>query len=315
LAAFLPRELHVVVTVRDMGRTIPAAWQESVRNWETHTWAQFLHAISAEDPLSIPSAANFWARQDVGHVLVTWRDLLPPDNLHVVTLPPPGHAVTELWSRFASVLGIEPWAFDASGGSINESLGVASTELLRLFNESSRARQLRWPLYADVVKEGLAKGGLSARRFQEPQLAIPESMHEWVYRQADRQRAAIAQSGADVIGDLDDLQPVLGSGVQPSDVPSSDVVVASLDATQYLVRRCGDASRLAERVDQLEHERDALEAEVVAVEQDIRSRKSRPVRQALIDSSERHASLMRARKLYWRALEMMRRISGVRTAP
>jgi hypothetical protein len=308
-----PRQVEVIVTTRDLGRTIPAAWQEFMRNWDTDTWPEFLSAISSDDPFSVPIASLFWSQQDIGRVLPTWRDVVDDHHIHVVTLPPPHQASGELWVRFASVLGIEPSRYDASGRAGNESVGLASSELLRRFNRLSRQQQLSWTVYAEVVKEGVAKHALAPRRPQEPALAIPAELHGWVHEQAEQQRKAIADAGVHVLGDLADLEPVLSDGIQPQQLEDAELVLAALDGVLFLTNR---VSRLREtnqeshaRIQELKRRVAELEEEVGHRRTELEHRRSRPYRQALVETSERHRSMMLLRRGYAR-MKSLRRNGG-----
>jgi hypothetical protein len=294
------RRVEIVITTRDLGRTIPAAWQEFMRNWETDTWPEFVRAISADDPFSVPIGALFWRQQDIGRVLANWRDVVDEDHIHVVTLPPPGQATSELWQRFASVLEIDPSRYDASGRAGNESVGLASSELLRRLNQRSRQEHVPWQVYADVVKEGLAKRGLAPRRPREPSLAIPAALHGWVHDQAKRQRRTIEDAGVRVIGDLADLEPVFSDGIQPDQLDDDELVQAAVDGLLYLTNRVNKQRDMHNQVRGLKQRVADLEAELH------RSRKH-PWRPALIDLSERHRSVMALRRGYWKAADAVRR--------
>lgn len=227
-----PAQVEVIVTARDLARTIPAAWQEFVQNWNPWGWEEFLAAISAENPKAAPSGRVFWVQQDLGRHLAVWRDVLPAERLHVVTVPPRGAPAGELWKRFASVLGVDPYRFDSTGGGTNESLGLESTELFLRLNRASRLDNMTWDTYREAFKSTLAKRGLSRRRPNESAIAIPEHMHDWVRACAADQVEAVRSSGVDVVGDLADLEPKLDSGGrQPgtaSDAAVLDAAVAGL---------------------------------------------------------------------------------------
>ena len=40
-----PAEVHVVLTVRDMGSLLPAEWQETVKHRNDRTWTDWLHDV------------------------------------------------------------------------------------------------------------------------------------------------------------------------------------------------------------------------------------------------------------------------------
>ncbi|MGH3504754.1 MAG: hypothetical protein ACRDQA_28235, partial [Nocardioidaceae bacterium] len=192
-----PATVRVVITARDLNRTVPAAWQEFCQNWETWSWPEFLRSVTADDPLSTPAGRLFWTQQDLGRMLAIWGDLLPPSQLAVVTLPPSGAPQSELWSRFAAALEVEqPDAYDTTGGGTNESLGLESSELMRQVNSASRLARLPGPVYDDVLKQHLAKRVLTLRRPRERSLAVPAEYESWLMAKSQEQLAHVHASGA-----------------------------------------------------------------------------------------------------------------------
>lgn len=296
-------EVEVVVTVRDLGRTLPAAWQEFMRNWETESWPGFLGAISSEDPLSVPLARLFWSQQDVGRILTVWRDVVPDDRIHVITVPHPGAAGDELWRRVAQVLDVVPEDYDSRGRAANESIGLASAELLRVFNDRSREAQLGWPNYAHVIKEGLAKQGLAPRRSREPQLAVPSELHAWVHEEADRQVRTLEHTKVNLVGDLADLMPILGAGAQPEDLEPGQLVEAAVDGLIYLARHLHTRNEAAHEADS---EIGRLREQVEQLGAELDERRARPVKRAAIDLSEQHRSMRALRRAYSSTKRLLR---------
>jgi hypothetical protein len=230
-----PAKVEVIVTARDLARTIPAAWQEFVQNWNPWSWEEFIAAITAENPKATASGRVFWVQQDLSRILAVWRDVLPVEQLHVVTVPPRGAPAGELWKRFASVLGVDPFRFDATGGGTNESLGLESTELFLRLNRASRLDNMSWEVYREALKGTLAKRGLSRRKPSESAIVLPESAHTWVKACAADQVEAVRSSGVHVVGDLADLEPQLGmGGAQPDRVSDSAVLDAAVDGLVFL---------------------------------------------------------------------------------
>ncbi|HET7329009.1 MAG TPA: hypothetical protein VFJ14_17185 [Nocardioidaceae bacterium] len=297
VASLAPAHVEVVVTVRDLARTLPAAWQEFVQNWEQWSWAEFLASVTSENPRGTPAGDLFWSQQDLGRLLAIWTDVLPPAQVHVVTLPRPGATAGELWTRFAQVLGIDGSGFDASGRGSNESLGLESAEVMLRLNTLSRTRGMDWPLYDEMFKHALAKRGLSKRKHQESSLLVPTEYEEWTRARSAEMVQAVESSGAQVTGDLGDLEPVFGvGGRQPDQLASADLLDAAVDGLvavaqdrgrelETLRRRNGD---LRERVRRLER---LLDAQRQAAE-------SPTLRASLVGLSERHGWAMTARRAY-----------------
>jgi hypothetical protein len=240
-----PAEVHMIATIRDLGRTVPAAWQEFMQNWEQWTWEEFLRSITSENPRDTPASRLFWTQQDMGRLLAVWGDVLPRERIHVVTLPRPGAPPGELWNRFASVLGLSPGQYDASGGGGNESLGLESAELMRRLNDLSRMRGMDWPEYDEAFKHALAKRTLSERKSVESSLSIPQDLEPWVRARAAEMRQALEDAGVDIVGDLADLDPVFNPrGRQPDEVTDAELLAAALEGLVGLAR---DRARLKRR--------------------------------------------------------------------
>lgn len=246
-ASFRAAELHVIITVRDLARQLPAVWQEQVKNRGLVTYDAFLRDV-IERPDS-RRYKHFWEAQDVVAVLQRWSAAVPPEHIHVVTVPQPGSVSGLLWERFASVIGVDPAVVDTDVPLSNVSLGVPEAELLRRMNAGLRKR-LDWPTYEQEVKLGLAGrlGAGSAR------LAVPQARREWVCERAEEMIAGLREGGYDVVGDLEELRPVFDDRpvVMPTDVPADqlwqiagDVVGDLLAENAALRQRRGVRARLA----------------------------------------------------------------------
>lgn len=85
-----PATVQVVVTVRDLGRTLPAAWQEFVQNRSSWTWEEFLAGVTDPDLTATAPGRAFWSQQDAPRLVERWASVVTPDRVHVVTLPQPG---------------------------------------------------------------------------------------------------------------------------------------------------------------------------------------------------------------------------------
>ena len=134
LESFGDAEVHVVVSARDLVRQIPAEWQENVKHRSHITWARFLGQI--RDPeRSTKIGSWFWAVQELPDILQRWGGSLPPERMHVVTVPPPGAPRDELWRRFSATFGLDGLDLDLTAERANPSLGVPETALLRTLNE------------------------------------------------------------------------------------------------------------------------------------------------------------------------------------
>ena len=105
-------EVHLVLSVRDLVRQIPAEWQENVK----HRRDGQLPPVPRQDPRPARAASWiapwFWGVQEVPDILDRWGRDLPPERVHLVTVPPPGRRRDLLWKRFAAVFGLDAASLD-----------------------------------------------------------------------------------------------------------------------------------------------------------------------------------------------------------
>lgn len=200
------REAHLVVTVRDIARTIPSAWQQAVKGGRGYRYEAYVEQLVAHDG---PRAAGFWAAYDVPTMLARWDALMPPDRVHVVVLPPPGAAPTVLLERFCSVLGIDPSTLELPAVRGNESLGRAQAEVLRRMNRRLSDAAKRRDFHGAVVKRGFALGVLAPQGGDR--ILLPAQHASWAADYAAGLGEALTAGGYDVVGDVAELAPVAAS--------------------------------------------------------------------------------------------------------
>jgi hypothetical protein len=203
-------EIHLVLSVRDLVRQIPAEWQENVKHRAALSYGAFIERI--QDPRRegrIPTW--FWGVQEIPDILDRWGHDLPPEHVHVVTVPPSGGSPELLWKRFVEAFGLDGIDLQLDGERVNASLGSAETTLIRRINRAAN-EELEPAFYRPLVRELLAHQTLS-RRTRTPRLALPPDAYPWASGLEESWIAEIVARGYDVIGDLDDLR-----GAPPGDV-------------------------------------------------------------------------------------------------
>jgi hypothetical protein len=234
------KEIHVVFTAREFSRIVPAMWQERLKNRANDTWADYLAVLKGTGAWT---AKGFW-HQHSGAGLLAWAAGLPPEQVHIVTVPPTGAPPTLLWERFATTLGIDAASCDTDVPRSNESLGVAESAFLRRFNE--RASGVGWDAYRAHVKHFLAPDVL-AQREESTRLAVQRDEIDPLATQARQLIDTIESHGFDVVGDLADLEPAT-SPIQDDtdrdrvtdDVADSELLTVAFDAVAGLVRHAED---------------------------------------------------------------------------
>lgn len=239
MQALAPAEVHVVYTARDYVRQVPALWQEQVKFRLTTPLGEY-----EPEPLSASPRSHFgWRTLDVVDALDRWGADLPPEHVHVVTVPPSGSPPGLLWERFATLCGIDPASCDTDLGRSNQSLGSVEAELLRRVNPriSDKIRGPRevptWVRdylgHSVLVPRGGSRFGVAPARADE----LREKSREAVRR--------LEAAGYDVVGDLEELVPPedLPPVRQPEDATESELLDAALDAIAVMVKNQRDVTR------------------------------------------------------------------------
>jgi hypothetical protein len=210
-------DVHLVWTSRDIARQLPAAWQERLKNRSTMTYTSFLDNVEAGLTSRSPKRA-FWPQQSAPEILSRWSRNLPPERVHVGTIPPPGADPSLLWRRFAGVLGIDPDAYDTRVGTVNTSLSAAEAAVLRRLNKSLENVDVPWPVYRATIKHGLigALGQRSGLRIE-----LPDRAYKWALHWSQNAVAELHEAGYEVVGDLHELVPSERPiGYDPDHVPA-----------------------------------------------------------------------------------------------
>jgi hypothetical protein len=261
-------EVHVVVSVRDLVRQIPAEWQENVKHRRTVGYRAFLDDI--RDPGATGTVPTwFWGVQDIPGILDRWSADVPSERVHVVTVPKPGAPRELLWHRFAAVFGLDPDAFDTTGVQrANPSLGVAESALIRRVNQRVNG-VLANEHYREFVRELLAHQTLS-RREGAVRLRLPDDVRAWAVQLSERWIDQLGKERYDVVGSLDDLRPdppgTEPPFLDPDAAPTEQTGEVALHGLTAVLLRAGELRReiddLRARLDETMAERDQARLEV-----------------------------------------------------
>lgn len=231
--AALEGEVHLVYSVRDLARQIPAEWQEGVKHRRKLSYAEFLEDLRSDGPQSAP-VQWFWSVQDWPDVLRRWGATLPPERVHVVTVPPPGNPRDVLPDRFLTLFEIDRDWLPSPSERVNQSLGGAETTVIRTINSRLPARKLKGPHYRHLVRELLAHQTLSAR--DSDRIGVPPQLHEWVRSTTDRWVSELRERRYDVVGDLAELTPALaGAWDDPDAADAEELLEVAYDVIEALL--------------------------------------------------------------------------------
>jgi hypothetical protein len=233
--AFPGTEIRIVATVRDLGRSVPAMWQESIKNRRTWEWPEYVRSIEkGGDP-----GHRFWRQQQAAKIVRRWGSAVGPDQVYVVTVPPPGAPAGLLWDRFCEVAGIGPDSWDDAPRA-NESLGAASTLVMRELNLATEDLPLQ--AYKKRVK-GLAKYVMGGHRGDEDPIGF--TVPDWLRKESDKISTQLQSSGAHIVGDLADLTPVDVPGVDPTTVDDRAQLEAAVAALAGALRQVRQVRRVS----------------------------------------------------------------------
>lgn len=238
-------EVHVVITARDLGRSVASAWQERLKFALTTPLEHW-----KPRPESAGARAEWgWRTMDPAGVAARWGAGLPAERVHLVTVPREAGDEHELWHRFADACGlpalVRPDALDLHVERVNESLGLVPAELLRRVNEkvrepvSGNREQARW------LRDTLAHGVL-VHLGREP-IGVTDRQFADATARAEEAVATLREEGYSVHGDLADIEATRPEARTPGEATDAELLDVAVEAI----------FRLLLLVRERTHERDA----------------------------------------------------------
>ncbi|MFA1550853.1 hypothetical protein [Actinomadura chokoriensis] len=286
-----PCEVHIVYSARDLAVLLPSEWQEYVKHRFHFDFEHWLREI-ADGPSGDGAARWFWQVHDIPDVLGRWSPHVPPERVHVLTVPGRDAPRGLLWERFAGLLGIDPAVADLSETHANASLSWTETELLRRVNAAIDDEAPMW-LYHRLVTDVLALKVLPGR--SEPgRVPLPSGHRAWAQEKAHEHVDWLRSAGHDVVGDLNELLPGEPPGADgPRDAPGDAVL---LDTAAHTILG------LLDRIEMLREE--------IAALRDERQEQHRTALPKLMARhlSERNQAVWKMRVGYWHLVERLRGI-------
>lgn len=238
-------EVHLTYSARDLARQLPAAWQESVKWGRGWGFRKFLAAVEEGD-------ISFARALDLPGVLQRWGVDLPPERIHVVTVPKRGTAGREeLWHRYCRAFGIDPAWAPRETEVTNASIGAVETEVMRRLNRRLGWETRREHRYSSAVLDTLAYGW----RERTPGAVVPRARHAWVRAESERWIDHVRDTGVDVVGDLEDLRvteaDLLVDGQDPSRLSDGELLEGALAALEAMTHEVARRPRPEHRPDRL----------------------------------------------------------------
>lgn len=299
LAALSQYELHLVLTVRDLGSLLPAEWQETVKHRNPRGFDEFLENVAREAEHPDRHRSGFWSVHDTLGIIDDWaQDVIPPERVHVIAMPS-RTAPDSLWDRFARVVGIDTELVDTTRARSNVSLGIVEVELIRRLNEVLSPEYPGWS-FQWFVKDTLAHGTFPKHPMSS-RLQLPAAHDEWATKHAEALLTGIRDAGYELVGDAGELLPKPGTpgARRPEDATAEELLDAALLGMTGLLERM---DRMRNNINELQRRQKATAQSLVEYVPEYG-----PVKNRLIALSEKHPSLAVIRRGYWRMMHVVRR--------
>jgi hypothetical protein len=228
-------EVHVVITCRDLGGTLPSWWQQGVKAGSKIPFTSWLEGVRAHEE------HGFWQHCDPVSILRRWAPDFPAERVHVVTMPARGGEPELLWQRFASVIGVDPAKYRTPRKLQNQSLGAVEVELLRRLNITlGDDLPVREP-YLSTVHPWLINPLLLEEKAEPARFGLPDDFLPWVRERAQRSVEELRDYPCQLVGDLGDLAVPPVSGPAPEHLPEGVVARRAVEAIALMmVTRYGE---------------------------------------------------------------------------
>ncbi|MFR9775949.1 hypothetical protein ACL02O_07785 [Micromonospora sp. MS34] len=235
-----PAEVHVIVAGRDLWRTFPSTWQQSIRARSAWRFQDFIRAVE------LGKFDTFWDNYTPARMLRRWGDLVPAERRHLVTVPRPGAPHDVLWHRFAGIMNIPDGLCELEAPTSNPSLGAAEAEVLRRVNQALGDRYpLRTP-YQKVVQRHLVDAVLRQRE-NGIKFGVGLDKAEWVSDLAEQQIKELQDYPCQIVGNLDELRPAgMKQSRTPDELDDGQILETAIET---IVAMLGHAESLSQKAD------------------------------------------------------------------
>lgn len=322
IASLAPAEVHVVLSARDLARQLTSHWQEDVKHGDVESFDDWFRAVWSHDERRW-SWRWFWRTEDLPDVLARWGGTLPPERVHLVTVPPSGASRAILWRRFASVIADELCDLElGSAPAANRGMNLEQIALLRRLNASLGGR------LTQTEYEHLVKGVLAHETFprvpRDGRPVLPTDLLPKVRARSEQWNESIREAGYDVAGDLADLLPDVAGHRQaiprPDEVTETALLDVATSVIPELLLRLRDERverRAALRlVQELQADNSELAARLQRVHKVLEERAALPpgerIRRTVVEIADTRSGVDTALRLYRRTRRLLAGLSKPR---
>ena len=246
LAACGDREVHVVLTVRDLARQLPSSWQEDVKAGGTTALVPYLRRLRSLEQSG--KARHPWIHLDPPEVLARWAEhALPgsrPRRDRAAVRQPddaPAGAVRPACSR-----STRPGSSRRTGRATRAS-GMVQAEVLRRVNAELPEEVHRRYVYSDVVKRSFGARVLGPQAGRK--ILVPGQFRPWCEEVAG-DRSPTSTGRYRVEGSLAELRSTDSAFADDFRRPTErEVAAASVSALATMLAARAGRGRATERPD------------------------------------------------------------------
>jgi hypothetical protein len=194
-----PTRIHVVATLRPLGRILPSQWQQYVQNGLTLGYDAWLHAVF--DTPERPATPSFWHRHRHDRLLERWADVVGAERVTAVVVDDRDHDAA--LRAFERLLGLRAGTLVRDARTYNRSLTRAEIELVRAIQVAAAGLGIDRGLRVTLARHGIAANmKLREPDPAEPRIETPDWAQDRVRTISREIVDGIAASRIRVIGDL-----------------------------------------------------------------------------------------------------------------
>jgi hypothetical protein len=227
-------DVHVVVTIRSLAHILPSAWQEDVKAGVRTPFVDWLEHVCGHGADTTPKHP-FWVVHDHATVVERWARVVGNDHITVVVVD--SRDRDSVYRAFEGLLHLERGSLSAErAAKQNRSLTASECEVLRRLNErldhGDTPTLRRRPVPAAAIW-ALLDGRQPPP--EESKLVVPRRFLEMISPSSEQTISRIRETGATVIGELDNLaidrdtlESAPDTDQRPPDTMPMDAAVALL---------------------------------------------------------------------------------------
>ena len=253
-----PERVHVLITLRPLGRILPSSWQQGLKYGGTRRYRPWLAKVLRRrrrgGRLRGGRVRTFWRRHDHGAVVKRWADVVGADRVTVAILE--GLDRTALHRLTEQRLALRAGTLTPVAEAANRSMTLPEARLVLALNRAVR-RRYDWPTYSTRIRRGAILALVEGRTPPEGEATIRTP--RWARAKAARlgRRAArrirrLRASGLHVVGRPAllgrEVPPAAPTGGSRHRVPIETAVAAIIGAADARTSRRESARALSRQV-------------------------------------------------------------------